>query len=118
MKEMHKIRFILLIILCAIVSFATAQDVATPDVEVPTESAACTMQYDPVCSVGGQTYSNECMARVAGAEVSTMGVCPKVSRAECSNAAQPVCGANGMTYAPRFLRPGHAGDEFARFRFG
>jgi hypothetical protein len=76
--------------------------------EAPTEEA-CTMQYDPVCGVDGRTYSNDCMARVAGTEVASMGECPSFDDAallqrpevatSCPETYAPVCGVDGNTYA-------------------
>jgi len=45
-------------------------------------AVACTMQYDPVCGVDGRTYSNDCVAGVAGAEVASMGECPPTEQTE------------------------------------
>jgi len=43
-----------------------------PEEEKP---EVCTMDYTPVCSVDGKTYSNMCMLEVAEAEFASMGEC-------------------------------------------
>ncbi|CAM9638197.1 unnamed protein product, partial [Discosporangium mesarthrocarpum] len=42
---------------------------------------ACTQEFEPVCSVGGATYSNRCMLRIAACRDPTIrfaheGTCP------------------------------------------
>jgi len=40
------------------------------------EPVACIQQFDPVCTVGGVTFPNQCEADVAGETVLFKGVCP------------------------------------------
>jgi len=47
---------------------------AEPEEEKETE-IFCTQQYDPVCGVNSKTYSNACMAKVAGVAVEYEGEC-------------------------------------------
>jgi hypothetical protein len=75
-------------------SVAHAQEPAAEKGDV-----ACTMQYDPVCGVDGQTYSNDCVARVAGVDIATRGRCPTpTGDSACGEEYDPVCGINGTTY--------------------
>lgn len=39
------------------------------------ENPVCTTQWDPVCGKNGKTYSNACLAKAAGTEVTSKGAC-------------------------------------------
>ena len=62
----------------------TAAGIEPPTEAQAAEQVACTMDWRPVCGVDGNTYSNACVAGVAGVEVATEGECPAATDGGCS----------------------------------
>ncbi len=57
----------------------------------------CDDVWEPVCSVNGNTYPNECEAKRKLATVFKNGECAPTN--ECIELYAPVCGTNGKTYS-------------------
>lgn len=67
-------------------------------------SMACPKIYMPVCSTGGNTYANDCLARSCGAKIACESMCPcpedptDCKDTECPMLYAPVCSKNNITY--------------------
>ena len=66
-----------------------------PKCIMPSESStqnnqACVMVWDPVCGSNGKTYSNACLAKIAGVSVVSKGVC-KTENSPSIAPTQPTC---------------------------
>lgn len=57
-------------------------------------SGVCPLEYIPVCGARGEdleTYSNDCLAKIAGAEIKYAHACEDISK-DCPSDESPVCG--------------------------
>ena len=61
----------------------------------------CSTEYDPVCSLEGITYDNECQLQCAGGSKHLRGECQSIlfdCDTGCSRTFAPICGADGNTH--------------------
>lgn len=84
-------------------------DIIEPRVVVEENLVACTMQWDPMCGVDGETYGNMCMLDADDIKLDYQGECvaelpinPDADLNEpafCAEIYTPVCGTDGKTYS-------------------
>jgi len=84
-------------------------DIIEPRVAVDENLVVCTMQWDPMCGVDGETYGNMCMLDAADVTLDYQGECtaelpinPNADLNEpafCAEIYTPVCGTDGKTYS-------------------
>ena len=59
------------------------------------DDCICTEEWDPVCAVGGDTYSNECFAECDNADISYYGECCETGDVNNENPCNPMECYNG-----------------------
>jgi len=57
---------------------------------VPPNTQACVTLWNPVCGKNGQTYSNSCFAKLAGAEIASEGACKSLETGTSSQIREQI----------------------------
>jgi len=75
------------------------------DIDDVNPNAYCPFDYNPVCGCDGRTYSNDCIASIAGIQSYTSGECDDCidpsqinPNAYCTQDVAWVCGCDGQSY--------------------
>ena len=86
---------------------SSPDDIPEPRVvSVEDRPVACTMQWDPMCGIDGETYGNSCMLDASNVKLDYAGECvvaepeaqPTPELKPCTREYVPVCGVDGETY--------------------
>ncbi len=58
-------------------------------------------EFEPVCSLGGFTFENECVLNCVQQVQQYSGPCKRITK--CPSKYRPTCGVDGLTYDNKFI---------------